>query len=166
MPEKILLATLGPIPASAAYAIVLGTSSVLLAQGVEHAATEMTYKAVSQLGLSMVLAISGFFLLVWWVRKNISDQREDSLRTQQRLTEVEKFNQEKLLNLVIESTAANARVAEATEANTKRMEEMTDSVRGLNTRMRGRLCMAIESLSPEDRRQVYSMMAKERLEGE
>ena len=154
------------MPVNVLFASVAGISVALFAQGVEKVATEATYSAVSQLGLSIVLTVASFFLLIWWVRKANKEQRDDYVRMQKQVEDGEKFQREQLFGVLVESNAVHKRVAEATENNTQKMDEMTESVRKLNTRMQGRLCMAVESLNPEDRRRVYEMMARERLDDE
>lgn len=151
-----------PMPFKLVYAMCLGISSVMLAQGAADVAADSTFGAIGELGLAIVIAATSFFLLVWWFKTNVSSQREDATRMATRITELEKFQQDQMIKLVQDVTTTHVQAAEETHKNTEQMLKMTDAMARLSTRLDGRLCLAIESMCPENRKKVYEILGQKR----
>lgn len=137
------------------------TSSVLFADGVSGV-SGTPWNAVAQLGLSIVLAVISFMLLVWWTKKNIEKDQKESERNAEKLTELEKYVHVSLVKLIVDSNEMHLRSCDAISKSTEQITKMGEYMDKLNTSLNGRLCLAIESMSPEQRKQVYDWVKQNR----
>ena len=125
------------------YSTCTAVAALLLADGV----TEPPWQAVAQLGLATVLAGVSFMGLIWWFKKNTDQMNADSAARDERISQLEKFQQEKLIELVEKVTEANSRSIEAIDRFTSVFE--------------GRMCVAIQALTFERRQKVEALMRGE-----
>ena len=124
----------------ALYSAGTAVAAVLVADGV----TSPTWQAVAQLGLATVLAGTSFMGLVWWFKKNTENLAADSEARDARISQLEKFQQEKLIELIERVTEANSKSSEAIERFTIAFE--------------GRLCVALALMPFEKRQRIEAIM--------
>lgn len=137
----------------------VAVSALLLANSATDVLDQVDlWRAVGELGIAIVFAVIAFVGMGWWIRKRGAEQREDSLRMAARLDELESFQQNELLDLTRESTAATTASLEATRENTAQLVRMTSALTTMCERINSRPCTAIETLPDPDRARVMAIL--------
>jgi hypothetical protein len=140
-------------------ASTLGVSLVLLADGTAGILDQIDiWRAAGELGIAIVFAVLSFTGMGWWIRRRADEQRQDALRMAARISALESFQQNELLEMTKESTVATTAAVTATKDNTVQLIRMTDALTTLCSRVNARPCAAIEALSDDDRARVMAIL--------
>lgn len=139
---------------SIAIGVCTALGAVAAAAAGEAAAGYSFWKSVTDNGLALAVAVSAFIFMLAYIRRADKERREDTQQTATRLREVENFQRDTLLKTTMQAAATMDRVTEATDRQSHAIETLASVVDLMRMRFNFRPCMALESLSDEDRRTV------------
>jgi hypothetical protein len=123
------------------------------------------WKAVSEFGLAIVLAVSGFFYLLMYVRRAENNRETEVTALRTRVTSLESFQQSELLDInkemvvvATQSVEITKNSVEATNSNTDVLKKLSDNIAIMNANVRTRPCFAIAYLPEKERKRVIQII--------